>query len=189
MIQAIEYTSAADMRRNAALIRSRMWGKQVKPAPRVARPECDASYHVTLYRAYRENLIAGLVVSKSYAATGATEYCPYSSELKLNITLPPKTMRDIAMEVLARFPGVTLADIQGSRRTKLFTFPRHVAMYEIARQMPHKSYPEIGRFFGGKDHTSVLHSVRKMKAKYENDSDSEAWMARKRRRHHKEAAE
>ena len=46
-------------------------------------------------------------------------------------------------------------------RTKAIAFPRQIAMY-LARQLTHASLAEVGRAFGGKDHTTVLHAVEKI---------------------------
>jgi len=59
------------------------------------------------------------------------------------------------------FFGVKLSDLKAKSRTRSVSFPRQVAMY-IARQMTHASLAEVGRAFGGKDHTTVLHAVDKI---------------------------
>jgi chromosomal replication initiator protein len=48
--------------------------------------------------------------------------------------------------------------------------PRQVAMY-LAKELTQKSLPEIGELFGGRDHTTVLHAVRKIGAQRLNDSE------------------
>ncbi len=52
-------------------------------------------------------------------------------------------------------------DIQSKRRNKNIVFPRQIAMY-LSRDLTNHSLPEIGRAFGGKDHTTVLHSCKKI---------------------------
>ncbi len=59
------------------------------------------------------------------------------------------------------FFGVKLSDLKAKTRTRAIVFPRQVAMY-LARQLTHASLLEIGRAFGGKDHTTVLHAVEKI---------------------------
>jgi chromosomal replication initiator protein len=56
-----------------------------------------------------------------------------------------------------------------SRRTANVVRPRQVAMY-LAKILTLRSLPEIGRRFGGRDHTTVLHAVRKIEALAANDS-------------------
>ena len=59
------------------------------------------------------------------------------------------------------FFGVKLSDLKAKNRTKAVAFPRQIAMY-LARQLTHASLAEVGRAFGGKDHTTVLHAVDKL---------------------------
>lgn len=60
-----------------------------------------------------------------------------------------------------RYFGVSAVDLDSARRTLKVVHPRQVAMY-LARTLTGKSLPEIGRRFGGRDHTTVLHGVRKI---------------------------
>jgi len=66
------------------------------------------------------------------------------------------------------FFGVKLSDLKAKTRTKAIAFPRQVAMY-LARQLTHSSLAEIGRAFGGKDHTTVLHAVDKIQTLLQED--------------------
>ena len=68
----------------------------------------------------------------------------------------------------AEFFGVKLSDMRAKGRTKAVAFPRQIAMY-IARQLTHASLAEVGRAFGGKDHTTVLHAVEKIQALLQED--------------------
>lgn len=67
----------------------------------------------------------------------------------------------IQRETIVEFPPVTLLDMKSPRRTALVVQARQVAMY-LAKQMTVRSLPEIGRRFGGRDHTTVLHAVRRV---------------------------
>ena len=64
--------------------------------------------------------------------------------------------------------SVSRADILSSRRTAVVVKPRQVAMF-LAKTLTMRSLPEIGRRFGGRDHTTVLHAVRKIEALSAND--------------------
>jgi len=66
------------------------------------------------------------------------------------------------------FFGLKLSDLKAKNRTKAIAFPRQVAMY-LSRQMTHSSLSEIGRAFGGKDHTTVLHAVDKIQTLLQED--------------------
>jgi chromosomal replication initiator protein len=58
--------------------------------------------------------------------------------------------------------GISLQDLKTKRRNKQVVFPRQIAMY-LSRELTDLSLPEIGELFGGKDHTTVLHSYKKIK--------------------------
>jgi chromosomal replication initiator protein len=58
--------------------------------------------------------------------------------------------------------------MRAKNRTKAVAFPRQIAMY-LARQLTHASLTEIGRTFGGKDHTTVLHAVEKIQNLLQED--------------------
>jgi chromosomal replication initiator protein len=68
----------------------------------------------------------------------------------------------------AEFFGVKLSDMRAKSRTRAVAFPRQVAMY-LARQLTHSSLAEVGKLFGGKDHTTVLHAVEKIQALAQDD--------------------
>ena len=68
------------------------------------------------------------------------------------------TVEDIIDVVTRRF-GVRLADLQSRKRTKSISLPRQVCMY-LARSLTRHSLEEIGGYFGGRDHTTVLHANR-----------------------------
>ncbi len=70
------------------------------------------------------------------------------------------SMDDIIEVVTGHF-GVRLSDLQSKKRTNQIAYPRQVAMY-LARKITRHSLEEIGGFFGGRDHSTVLHAVRKV---------------------------
>ncbi len=72
----------------------------------------------------------------------------------------PITVEQIQRKV-SEFFGLKPSDIKAKNRTRAISFPRQVAMY-LSRQLTHASLLEIGRAFGGKDHTTVLHAVEKI---------------------------
>lgn len=74
----------------------------------------------------------------------------------------PKRVRvDDILRIVAKHYNVTRADLLSQRRTANVVKPRQVAMY-LAKTLTLRSLPEIGRRFGGRDHTTVLHAVRKI---------------------------
>lgn len=67
---------------------------------------------------------------------------------------------EIQAEVACHF-GLTVADLLSERRSRRFARPRQFAMY-LCRELTNKSLPEIGRRFGSRDHTTVMHAMKTM---------------------------
>nr|WP_246160149.1 chromosomal replication initiator protein DnaA [Aureimonas fodinaquatilis] len=72
------------------------------------------------------------------------------------------------LKFVSRHYNVSRTDILSARRTRTIVRPRQIAMY-LAKTMTPRSLPEIGRRFGGRDHTTVLHAVRKIESERSND--------------------
>ncbi len=70
------------------------------------------------------------------------------------------TIEEIQRRVAEHF-NIKLADMHSERRSRAVARPRQVAMY-LAKQLTTRSLPEIGRKFGNRDHTTVMHAVRKI---------------------------
>jgi chromosomal replication initiator protein len=70
------------------------------------------------------------------------------------------TIEEIQKRVAEHF-NIKLAEMSSARRSRAVARPRQVAMY-LAKQLTARSLPEIGRKFGGRDHTTVMHAVRKV---------------------------
>ncbi len=77
------------------------------------------------------------------------------------------TIESIQKEV-ANFYGMRVQDLKSDRKQKNIAVPRQVTMY-LARRYTGASYPEIGEKFGGKDHSTVIHAVKKMERLLGND--------------------
>ena len=74
----------------------------------------------------------------------------------------PKRVRiEDIQRVVARHYNVSKQELVSNRRSRFIVKPRQIAMY-LAKTMTPRSFPEIGRRFGGRDHTTVLHAVRKI---------------------------
>lgn len=80
---------------------------------------------------------------------------------------PASRIEQIQRAVVKRY-GITRMELLSSRRTNQVVRPRQIAMY-LCKMMTPRSLPEIGRRFGGKDHTTVLHAVRKIEARRSQD--------------------
>ncbi len=80
----------------------------------------------------------------------------------------PVKIDDIQRIVTKHF-GVSRQDLLSSRRTRSIVRPRQVAMF-LSKQLTQRSLPEIGKKFGGRDHTTVIHAIKKVNELIEKDS-------------------
>jgi chromosomal replication initiator protein len=74
--------------------------------------------------------------------------------------LPEVSVERIQEAVIDRF-GITLQELTGDRRSQAIVYPRQVAMY-LCRELTDNSLPKIGKKFGGRDHTTVIHATSKI---------------------------
>jgi chromosomal replication initiator protein len=94
------------------------------------------------------------------------------AEREIRDLVRPQEPRKVKIEeiqrIVARRYNVSRGDLLSSRRTANVVRPRQIAMY-LAKTLTLRSLPEIGRRFGGRDHTTVLHAVRKIENLVGND--------------------
>jgi chromosomal replication initiator protein len=90
----------------------------------------------------------------------------------LQDVIPSTENRTLSIEAISRtvanFYHISLEEMRGKRRDKHIVFPRQVAMYLI-REETASSLPAIGQAFGGRDHTTVLHSYEKISTESKED--------------------
>jgi chromosomal replication initiator protein len=79
----------------------------------------------------------------------------------VRVAEPKRIKIEEIQKIVAQHYNVSRSDILSSRRTATVVRPRQIAMY-LAKTLTLRSLPEIGRRFGGRDHTTVLHAVRKI---------------------------
>jgi len=72
-----------------------------------------------------------------------------------------KVTIDIIQKKVSEYFDIKLSDMRSKKRSKAIAYPRQVAMY-LARQLTDYSLPEIGEYFGGRDHTTVMHACDKI---------------------------
>ena len=89
---------------------------------------------------------------------------------RMNIDQNREIGVDTIIEKVADYFDIGPADIKGSRRPRSISRPRQYAMY-LSRKHTEHSYPELGRLFGGKDHTTVLAAVKKYEEKIEEEPE------------------
>ncbi len=76
---------------------------------------------------------------------------------------PKRVKIDDILRIVSKHFGVSRGDILSQRRNRSIVWPRQIGMY-LAKSLTSRSLPEIGRRFGGRDHTTVLHAIRKIES-------------------------
>ena len=87
--------------------------------------------------------------------------------------IPPSSVRvsiDGIIRTVAEYYGVPVRDLMGKRRTKSIAYPRQICMF-LARRLTSHSLEEIGGYFGGRDHTTVMYAYDKIRREVEEDGD------------------
>ena len=79
----------------------------------------------------------------------------------------PPTIDQVKRAAMIVFE-ITKTDLESARRSSSIAYPRQIAMF-LCRKMTTRSLPQIGRFFGNRDHTTVLYAVRKLEAQQATD--------------------
>ena len=104
------------------------------------------------------------------------------SHKDINIQLAREALKDLLsiqnrqigveniQKTVADFYKIKVADMYSKKRPASIARPRQIAMY-VAKEMTQKSLPEIGELFGGRDHTTVLHAVRKIAAERQKNTE------------------
>ncbi|MDD6134742.1 MAG: chromosomal replication initiator protein DnaA [Selenomonadaceae bacterium] len=128
--------------------------------------------------------IASRIDSNIRELEGAlTRVVAYASLIKKPVTtdlvaealkdvFPNNKTKEITMEVIqeivASYFKIKIDDLHAKKRTRSIAYPRQIAMY-LCRELTDTSLPQIGNFFGGRDHTTVLHACDKISKEKESD--------------------
>ena len=120
-------------------------------------------------------LEGALVRILAYASLYGRQVSVPLAEEVLKDILPDSAYREIPVELIqhevCRYFGISRADLVGSSRSKSFAYPRQVAMY-LCREITDESLPKIGRAFGGRDHSTVMHATSKIANLINRDRDA-----------------
>jgi chromosomal replication initiator protein len=104
------------------------------------------------------------------------------SQKDINIQLARDALKDLLsiqnrqvgveniQKTVADFYKIKIADMYSKKRPASIARPRQIAMY-LSKEMTQKSLPEIGELFGGRDHTTVLHAVRKISGERQKNTE------------------
>ncbi len=77
---------------------------------------------------------------------------------------------EVIQKYVAEYYNLKLVDLKSRNNSKSIAMPRQIAMY-LCKSLTHASLPEIGRSFGGKHHSTVIHSIRKVEDLRKKDHD------------------
>jgi chromosomal replication initiator protein len=134
-------------------------------------PDSVSMYIATSIKSNVRELEGALIRLAAYASLSRREITlEFAREtLEGSITRPPEHLTvDTILKTVAGYYGLKVADLKSPRRHKSIAGPRAVAMY-LARTHTKESYPDLGRAFGGKHHTTVISAVEKITKKLPDD--------------------
>ena len=164
----------------------------------IQRPDVDTRVAILREKTVQENikvpdevlqLIAGKIDSNIRELEGClTRLVAYSSLVKEPITLElcesalkeifdsrkrKQITAELIMQTVSDYYGLTIDDMTGPTRKREITVPRQIAMF-LTRELTGMSLPQIGNVFGGRDHTTVLHSCKTVEANMASNTDVRA---------------
>ncbi|MBR6442920.1 MAG: chromosomal replication initiator protein DnaA [Clostridia bacterium] len=164
----------------------------------IQRPDVDTRVAILREKTMQENItvddeVLQLIASKIDSNIRELEGCltrlvAYSTLVKEPITVDlceralkevfdsrrhKQITAELIMQTVSDYYGLTLDDMTGPTRKREITVPRQIAMY-LTREMTGMSLPQIGNVFGGRDHTTVLHSCKTVEANMTANTDIRA---------------
>lgn len=140
---------------------------------RVALPDDVCQFIASNIRSNVRELEGALIRLVAYSSlTGAEINLPMAQQVLKNII--DQQTRKVTIEAIQKAVsdqfGLRLPEIKAKNNSRQIVFPRQIAMY-LCKHLTEASLPEIGRQFGGKHHTTVLHSIEKINEQRKNDKD------------------
>ena len=139
---------------------------------RIALPEDVIHFLATTMKNNIRELEGSLVRVGAYSSlTGQTITLDMAKNVLRDLIGDKKkivSIEDIQEAVGSKY-HLKIADLKSRRRSKTLVHPRQIAMY-LSRELTDASFPEIGRQFGGKDHTTIIHACRQITKAKEADS-------------------
>ena len=139
-------------------------------------PDDVAEFLATIMKNNIRELEGGLVKLGAVSSLTNTEITQEMAKNELKYLIDSRDRiitSDLVQKVVAESFGVKISDLKSKRRTKTVVLPRQVAMY-LCRTLVGSSLPETGQFFGGRDHSTVIHSCRVIEEKKEKDPELRA---------------
>jgi chromosomal replication initiator protein len=139
----------------------------------VPLPDNVAMYIASKIKSNIRELEGSLIRLIAFASlTGQEISLPLTQEVLRNVL--DHDEKAVTIEVIQKFVAdyynLKLVELKSRNNSKSVAMPRQVAMY-LCKSLTHASLPEIGRSFGGKHHSTVIHSIRKVEDLRKKDSD------------------
>ena len=159
---------AADIELRRAILQSKL----ARFAPLEVPADVIEFLSRTINRNVRE-LVGGLHKLIAFAQLTGQEVSLQLAEDQLTDILSANRRRitiDEIQRTVCQFYRIDRAEMSSKRRARAVVRPRQVAMY-LAKVLTPRSYPEIGRKFGGRDHSTVIHAVRLIEDLRKRDSE------------------
>jgi chromosomal replication initiator protein len=147
--------------------------KKKADAEAVPLPDNVAIYIAGRIKSNIRELEGSLIRLIAYASlTGQEITLPLAQEVLKNILdYEDKAVTiEIIQKFVADYYNLKLVELKSRNNSKSIAMPRQVAMY-LCKSLTHASLPEIGRSFGGKHHSTVIHSIRKIEVMRQKDGD------------------
>lgn len=116
-----------------------------------------------------EGVLNNVIVRTAYLGRPVTLETVEEALSELPVKAERRVSVDEIQKSVAGYFNLTVDDILSKRRTQSVVRPRHIAMY-LAKTMTTRSLPDIGNRFGGRDHSTVIHAVKKITARLACDS-------------------
>jgi chromosomal replication initiator protein len=147
--------------------------KKKAEAEAVPLPDNVAIYIASKIKSNIRELEGSLIRLIAYASlTGQEMSLPLAQEVLKNIIDHDEkaVTIEIIQKYVADYYNLKLVDLKSRNNSKSVAMPRQIAMY-LCKSLTHASLPEIGRSFGGKHHSTVIHSIRKVDDLRKKDGD------------------
>jgi chromosomal replication initiator protein len=150
---------APDLETRIAILRKKAWGERLQV------PDAVLEFIASKVQTNIRELEGALIRVTAFASLNKQQVDLPLAELVLKDLISdeqgPQITAAIIMAATAEYFSVTMEELQGSNRSRTLVNARQIAMY-LCRELTELSLPRIGQSFGGKDHTTVMHAVKKI---------------------------
>ncbi len=168
-----------DLETRAAILRKRVLAENLN----IDEPVLDyIAMHIQSNIRELEGALTRLV---AYSSVNDSNITLEMTKKVLNNVFPTKTENTVSIEsihqAVCAYFELDFEDLIAKKRTKTVAFPRQIAMY-LARELTNLSLPQIGKYFGGRDHTTVIHACNKIQSELHENNDLEDHLKKINRR-------